>query len=390
MFTKLRVIELATVLAGPAVGQFFAELGAHVLKIENHNTGGDVTRSWRLSSESANSEYINAYFSTVNWGKQFVGIDISTNEGLAIFYDLIKEADILICNFKPGDDLKLKVDYETLASINPKLIYGHITGYGSNNNRVGFDAIIQAEAGFTFLNAEKGGNGHKMPVALMDVLAAHQLKEGLLVALLKRVENSLGTKVEVSLIQSGISALSNQALNYLHAGVIPKAMGSEHPNIVPYGSSFLTKDNEYLVLAVGTDKQFQLLCKVLEMSDIAFEDRFLSNKNRVENRKELNEILATNMLNFDIEFILNQCLMHNIPAGRINNMEQVFEQPEANELIILSDELNMRGLKQVVASNIESINLTTPKPIGFDTDKVLSQYLSSEKLIELKNKKVIA
>ena len=390
MFKNLKVVELATVLAGPAVGQFFAELGANVIKLENHNNGGDVTRSWRLGSESAQNEEVNAYFSTVNWGKQFVGIDISTKQGLSIFYDLIKDADILICNFKPGDEVKLKVDFDTLATINPKLIYGHITGYGSNNNRVGFDAIIQAEAGFTYLNAEKRANGHKMPVALMDVLAAHQLKEGLLVALLQRFQTNLGSKVEVSLIQSGISALSNQALNYLHAGVIPKAMGSEHPNIVPYGSSFLTKDNEYIVLAVGTDNQFQLLCKVLEISDTAFEERFLTNKNRVNNRVQLNEILVQTFVNFDIEFILNQCLIYNIPAGRINNMEQVFDQDEAKDLIILSDELNMRGLKQVVASNIEKINLTTPKSIGFDTNNVLSQYLSSEKLIELKNKKVIA
>lgn len=390
MFDNLKVVELSTVLAGPAVGQFFAELGANVIKIENHTNGGDVTRTWKLSNESPYLDVVSAYFSTVNWGKKFVAIDISTEQGLNLFYEIIKDADILICNFKPGDEIKLKVDFETLSNINNKLIYGHITGYGSNNNRVGFDAIIQAEAGFTFLNAEKGANGHKMPVALMDVLAAHQLKEGLLVALLKRVQSKSGSKVEVSLIQAGISALSNQALNYLHADTIPKAMGSEHPNIVPYGSSYLTKDNEYIVIAIGTDKQFQLMCKVLKINEIAFDIRFSTNPNRVDNRIALNEILVKVFAEFEISFLLNQCLAHNIPAGRINNMKQVFEQEEAKDLLLISNDLQMRGLKQIVASNVEKINLTTPKSIGFDTDKILSQYLSNEKLIELKNKKVIA
>ena len=180
----IKVLELASVLAGPGVGQFFAELGAEVIKVENLKTCGDVTRSWKSAGEETDDR--SAYFCSVNWGKQSIAIDLMTGEGREIVHHLAARSHIVIVSYKPGDADKLGVDYGSLSKDHPELIYGQITGYGSGNQRVGYDAIIQAEAGFMFMNGEPGGPSLKMPVALIDLLAAHQLKEAILIALLQR------------------------------------------------------------------------------------------------------------------------------------------------------------------------------------------------------------
>jgi crotonobetainyl-CoA:carnitine CoA-transferase CaiB-like acyl-CoA transferase len=274
-FSELKIVELASVLAGPSVGQFFAELGAKVYKIENPNTKGDVTRSWKLPSEDVNKT-VSSYYASANWGKENIIADISTDKGLSIVYNLIKEADVVIASYKPGDAQKLKVDYEMLKKLNPTIIYGLIIGYGENINRVGYDAIIQAETGFTYMNGERNGNPVKMPVAMMDLMAAHQLKEGILAALYVRAKTGKGDCVSVSLFEAGVSSLANQATNYLMANHIPERIGSDHPNIVPYGTLFTTKDEKLLVLAIGSDKQFEALCTVLGCAELAKDSRFLN------------------------------------------------------------------------------------------------------------------
>jgi len=147
----LKVVELASVLAGPAVGMFLAELGAEVIKIENPKTGGDSTRNWKLPSENPDSN-ISAYFCAVNWGKQYKFIDLKTQEGKNQVYTLCKDADIVIINFKPNDAKKLGMDYDTLKSINPKLLFAELTGYGNNDTRAAFDVILQAETGYMYMN----------------------------------------------------------------------------------------------------------------------------------------------------------------------------------------------------------------------------------------------
>ena len=183
-------MELASVLAGPSVGQFFAELGAEVIKIENPATGGDVTRSWKSAGEDTDDR--SAYFCSCNWGKKSVLIDLGDAGHRQKFYKLVETADIVIASYKPGDAEKLKVDYDSLSKINPRLVYGQITGYGLSDDRVGYDAVIQAESGFMDMNGYPQSDPLKLPVALIDVLAAHQLKEALLVALLNREKTGSG------------------------------------------------------------------------------------------------------------------------------------------------------------------------------------------------------
>jgi len=376
----LKVIELASVLAGPSVGAFLAELGAVVIKIENRLTRGDVTRSWKLPTESETID-ISSYFSSVNWGKYSIGLDIRTEQGLEIVYDLIAQSDIVLTSYKPGDAEKLRVDHETLRQLNPGLIYAHITGYGSNSHRPGYDAIIQAESGFTFMNGESDGGPVKMPVALMDVLAAHQVKEGILLALLRRERTGEGQYLEVSLIQSGAASLVNQAANWLVGGTIPQRMGSDHPNIAPYGTIFQTGDGKEIVLAVGTDRQFTRLCEILGIPEIASDTRFLSNTDRVKHREELKRTLQQFIEKLPRDEFLKQLTEKNIPAGGVCDMKEVFEKSEVRELLIEATSArgpSLQGLRTAVfISDSESAasEVLPPPHYGEHTEMILRRYL---------------
>ena len=389
MLKNLKVLELASVLAGPSVGQFFAELGADVIKVENLRTGGDVTRSWKTAGE--NTDNRSAYFCSVNWGKKSVAVDLNTTEGKSVVQKLATKSDIVIASYKPGDAAKLGVAYEQLTSNNRQLIYGQITGYGSDNDRVGYDAVIQAESGFVDLNGEKNGEPIKMPIALIDVLAGHHLKEGLLLALLHRERTGEGSLVEVSLIQAAVSSLVNQASNWLVGKKLPVRQGSAHPNIAPYGESFITKDNKRVLLAVGNDRQFFDLIKVLgigheglgighEVLGIGHEvlgSKFSTNQLRVENRTALNVLLQDRIGKMESKFFLDKANEKKIPAGIIQNVKEVFEIKEANELLIQAEGLiGVRGFAASSAS-WNRHDLMPPPHFGEHTEEVLKMLHSS-------------
>lgn len=359
IFKDLKVLELASVLAGPSVGQFFAELGATVLKVENP-AGGDVTRSWKGVGEMTDDR--SAYFCSVNWGKKSIALDLHTMDGRAFIQKIIPETDVVIASYKPGDAEKLGVDYASLCKLNPKIVYGMITGYGSDNPRVGYDAVIQAEAGFMFMNGEASGPSLKMPVALIDVLAGHQLKEGLLLALLNRERTGKGDCVQVSLLQTAVASLVNQATNYLVAGKIPAKHGSEHPNIAPYGDVFTTSDGKEIILAVGNDKQFQELCVLLGIAELSSDSRFKTNALRVVNRKELNVVLKENFSRFHSDTLVPEMHQAKIPAGVIQNLEQVFQSEEAKELLLEGD--GLKGVRTYAAKHaaMERTKKLTPPP----------------------------
>ncbi|MBI3519291.1 MAG: CoA transferase [Bacteroidetes bacterium] len=330
-FSDLKVIELAGVLAGPSAGLFFAELGATVIKIENPKTGGDVTRSWKLNSENA-SDTTSAYYWSVNAGKQVLFLDLSQEKELQEFYALVKTANVLITNYKLGDDLKLKVDYPTLKHLNPQLIYASINGFGASNARTAYDLILQAESGFMFMNGEKNAAPLKMPVALIDILAGHQLKEAILVALLHNYKTQQGAHVSVSLFDTAIASLANQATNWLIAHQLPIAQGSLHPNIAPYGELFTTQDNHTITFAIGSDKQFKHLCNILNLPLAAHPD-YLSNQLRVKNRDQLYLTLKEGIQQLSFDALFNGCLKHDVPIGKIRNLKEVFELPEAQHLL---------------------------------------------------------
>lgn len=337
MLSDLVIIDASTVLAGPSVGTFFAELGAKVIKIENPSIP-DVTRSWKLPSEDRNSP-ISAYFSSINFKKEYVSLDLRTDK--VRFFHLIEQADILISNFKAGDEEKFGISDDELRKINPRLICGKINGFGSKSDRVAYDLILQAETGFMSMNGTPESGPVKMPVAMIDVLAAHHLKEGILLALLKRSETNIGSTVTVSLYDAAVCSLVNQASNYLMSGEIPKRIGSLHPNIAPYGEIFKTKDNELITFAIGSDAHFKKLCDFLGCSQLVSDERFSQNPSRVIHRTALYQLLEAKIQLYAIKEILDQMLKDKVPAGKINDLKDVFQNDSAKELI---REENLEGI----------------------------------------------
>ena len=329
MFADLEVFDLSTVLAGPSVASFFAELGAKVTKIE-HPIHGDVTRSWRIPGEK---QEVTSYFSSINFRKEYITKDLILPSDYSWLLDRLPKIDVLIMNFKSSDYLKFNLTKEKLHAINPRLIIGSISGFGDNSDRVAYDLILQAESGIMAMNGEPNGSPNKMPIALIDVLAAHQLKEALLLALLKREKTNLGSWVSVSLYDTAVCSLVNQASAFLMNGIIPTRMGSLHPNIAPYGEIFRTKDEKLVTFAVGSDRQFQTLCKVLGCELISSNLDYATNEDRVKNRIKLMEELAPYILMYEAKELSDLALEHLIPLGVIKSLDEVFETLEAKALI---------------------------------------------------------
>ncbi|MFM8242547.1 MAG: CaiB/BaiF CoA transferase family protein [Crocinitomicaceae bacterium] len=345
-FSELKIIDLSTVLAGPSVGTFFAELGAEVIKIESPEFS-DVTRSWKLPTEDSESN-VCAYFSSVNYRKKYLQLDFSIANDLKQLMELLNDADILLMNFKKSSEEKFGLTTEILLKKFPKLIIGKISGFGEESDRIAYDLILQAETGFMSMNGTPDSGPVKMPVALIDVLAAHQLKEGILVALLNRISTNKGKKVSVSLYDAAVSSLANQASNYLMEKHIPKRIGSLHPNIAPYGEIFKTKDEVLVTFAIGSDLHFQKLTSLLKLSSMIEDERFSSNQNRVKNRVELAEIIEKEISKRNAQEILNGCHNNFIPAARIKNLAEVFQENEAQKLI-REEEISGKSTKRVTS-----------------------------------------
>jgi len=332
-FKGLKVIEIASVLAGPSVGMFFSEMGSQVTKIENKKSKGDVTRSWKLPSEAKDAT-VSAYFCAVNYNKSYQYLDLTNSDDLGYVKSQIIEADIVILNFKFGDDVKFGLDYESLSKNNSKLIYGTINGFGEDSERVAYDLILQAETGFMSMNGTPDSGPVKMPVALIDVLAGHQLKEGLLVALIERLKTNKGRKVSVSLYDSAVASLANQATNWLMGNHVAKPIGSTHPNICPYGELFTTVDGELITFAIGSNKQFYNLCDVLGCVQLVSDDRFKDNFSRVKNRIQLEQLISGKVSQWKSLDLINELHKKFVPVAKINSINEVFQNSKAKALIL--------------------------------------------------------
>lgn len=354
MLNDLLVIETAAVLAGPAVGMHFAELGARVVKLENKRSGGDVTRKWKLPEEDPGSP-ISAYFSSVNWGKQHHWVDLKSREGQIEFDGLIAQADVLITNHMAADAEKLGLQRERIKALNPRLIHGHIKGFATQPDRPAFDVVLQAETGYISMNGTDAAHMSKLPIAMIDVLAGHQLKEGILIALLQRERMGKGAYVEVSLEEAALTGLINQASNHLMTGVVPKPLGTLHPNIAPYGEVFTCADGGRIILAVGSDLQFAALCKVLQCPDLITDERFISNVARVHHRTGLEPLLRAVIRERKRATLLLELHAANVPAGAVNTVEEALATPVAKAMVLRE---SMNGVQTLrVAGNAFRIDL---------------------------------
>jgi crotonobetainyl-CoA:carnitine CoA-transferase CaiB-like acyl-CoA transferase len=330
---ELCVVETAAVLAGPAVGMFFAELGARVVKVENARTGGDVTRQWKLPVEDPASP-VSAYFSSVNLGKEHVRLDLKAPEDRERFDALLKDADVLITNHMAADADKLGLTRERLRAINPRLVHGHIKGFRDQPERPAFDVVLQAETGYIGMTGTDPAHLAKPPIALIDVLAAHQLKEGLLLALLQRSRTGCGAYVEVSLEEAALTGLINQASNHLMTGHVPAPIGTLHPNIAPYGEMLTCADGGAIILAVGSDAQFTALCTVLGLAHLPSDPAFATNAQRVVNRSALHAQLSHAATRWERDELLKALEAHGAPAGAVLRMDEVLATPAARAMVV--------------------------------------------------------
>lgn len=329
MLKNLKVVEFASVLAGPSVGMFFAELGAEVVKIE-HPDHPDVTRSWKLPTEKENAP-VSAYFSSINYKKRYIKLDLKDKKNYQSAMNLITKADVLLLNFKKGDAEKLGLNSKRLQEHNPQLIIGKISGYGKESDRVAYDLILQAETGFMSMNGTPKSGPVKMPVALIDVLAAHQLKEGILLALLERMKTKKGKIVSVSLYDTAVSSLVNQAANYLMNKHIPQRIGSLHPNIAPYGELFETKDKQLITFAIGSNIHFEKLMKILKLDELS--RQYPNNQERVKNRVVIAKKMQEKLNNWESEKLMSLLHKAYIPVGIVKNLRTVFKEKNAQNLV---------------------------------------------------------
>jgi crotonobetainyl-CoA:carnitine CoA-transferase CaiB-like acyl-CoA transferase len=333
---------------------FLAECGARVLKLEP--PGGDITRRWILANELPTMGR-SAYFCAVNWGKTSLVADLRDHEHQLRFRALIREVDILITNNLPHQEEDLELEWPGLHALNPRLIVGRINGYGKDSHRPGYDSIVQAESGFVSMNGPQGGPGHKMPVALMDVMAAHHLKEGLLLALIERMGHGMGKEVTVSLMDAGLASLTNQATNWWMGGHLPEPMGSEHPNIVPYGSTFACADRRQIALAVGSDAQFARLCKVLEWG---MNPEWATLSGRHQHKEALLSALASAFIRQDCTTWLRALETAQIPAGAVRGVNEALMTPEALRLHL--HDQGLHGLRTAVFVPGSGEDILPPPP----------------------------
>lgn len=325
----IKVVELARILAGPWTGQTLADLGADVIKVESPQ--GDDTRAWGppFVQDDAGDDRDAAYFHACNRGKRSIAVDFRTDEGQEVVRRLVADADVLIENFKVGGLAKYGLDYESLRAVNPKLIYCSITGFGQDGpyaHRAGYDFMIQGMGGIMDLTGEPDGSPQKTGVAFADIFTGLYGVIGILAALRRRDETGEGEWVDMALLDAQVGVLANQALNYFVSGKAPRRLGNAHPNIVPY-QVFPASDG-HLIIAVGNDGQFQRLCGVLGLPELATAPKFATNAARVASRSELVPLLIAETSARTRDDLLQALELEGVPAGPINSVEDVFNDAQ--------------------------------------------------------------
>lgn len=326
----LRVLELARILAGPWAGQILADLGADVIKVERKGPGDD-TRVWGPPFvEGTDGKPIgSAYFHSANRGKRSIEVDFDTDEGKRIIRKLAARSDILIENFKVGGLAKFGLDYKSLAPENPRLIYCSVTGFGQTGpyaKRAGYDLMAQGMAGLMDITGMPDGPPVKVGGAVSDIFTGVYSTVGILAALAQRERTGKGAYVDTALVDSTVGILANNAMNYLVSGKVPTRLGNAHANIVPY-QEFPAADG-HLIIASGNDSQFHKLCGVLGATEISGNPAYQDNVGRLTNRDKIIPELTAYTKKMKRDDLLAKLEAVGVPAGPINNIEQVFGDPQ--------------------------------------------------------------
>jgi crotonobetainyl-CoA:carnitine CoA-transferase CaiB-like acyl-CoA transferase len=334
----LRVLDLSRILAGPWATQLLADLGAEVIKVERPGDGDD-TRGWGppFVSGAHEADLFSAYYLAANRGKKSVALDLSSQDGREIIGSLASHCDVVVENFSVGAAKRLGFDFERLSSINPRLIYCSITGFGQtgpHKDKPGYDLLVQAMGGLMSITGSPEGEPMKVGVAVADLLTGLYATVAILAALNERHTSGLGQHIDLALLDVQIATLANQGMNFLASGKAPSRSGNAHPNIVPY-QAFATSDG-HVVIAVGNDAQFARFAAVVGLPELSADPRFLTNPDRVQNRAALIPILSQKIRSLQKRDLLKDLEENRVPAGPINDLHEVFGDPqiEARGLVV--------------------------------------------------------
>ena len=346
----VRVLDLSRVLAGPYATMVLADLGADVLKVE-HPDRGDDTRHWGPPFAGGEA----AYFLSVNRNKRSVGVDLKSPEGLEKVKKLAADADVVIENMKRGGLERLGLGYEALKERNPGLVYCSITGFGpgKDGDRPGYDFLIQARAGVMGITGfpEPNGEPTKVGVAIADILCGLHAATAILAALRKRDATGEGTRIEVPLFESTLSWLANRGQEYLVSGEDKGRMGNAHPTIVPY-QTFDASDKQ-IAVAVGNDAQFARLCETLGRAELAEDERFATNPDRVANREDLATLLQEEFSGRPADEWVGRIRDAGVPCGPVNTLAETLADEHLSSTDMLQEiEHPTAGVLQMLASPV--------------------------------------
>lgn len=373
----VRVLDFTRVLAGPLCTMLLADLGAEVIKVENPNRGDD-TRQWGPPWAGQMA----AYFASVNRNKRSIKLNLKSAQGQSLARDLAAESDVVIENFKLGQMKAFNLGYESLHEQNPALVYASITGFGQTGlyrERPGYDYVVQAMSGLMSITGEANGQPVKVGVAISDVIAGLFAANAVQAALRHAQRTGEGQHIDISLLDTQLAALVNIASNYLVSGENPPRYGNQHQNIVPY-QTFSAADGDF-VLAVGNDRQFRLLCHLIQEPTLAEDARFATNPARVEHRETLAQHLGEIFHQRTVSAWVELLLEAGIPAGPINTVEEALEDPHVQSRNLVREMTLASGdMLRYVASPLKLSQTppqyhSPPPELGAHTEVVLEEML---------------
>ena len=392
LLDDIRVLDLSRVLAGPYCTMVLAEYGADVVKVEEPGAG-DGTRSWGPPWVGDQS----AYFLAANRGKRSLTVNLKSAAGVAIVRRLAAQSDVVIENFKVGGAATLGLDYVTLSTLNPRLVYCSLTGYGQTGpyrDRPGYDFIIQAQGGLMSITGPENGEPHKVGVAIVDITAGLFAATAILAALHERERSGQGQYIDVALLDTQVAWLANVAQNYLATGEAPARFGNAHPSIVPY-APFPTADGSVAV-AVGSDDQYRRFCLAAGRPDLWDDARFRTNAGRVTHRAELIPLLCALFLTRSTQEWIALLLDIGVPVGAINSVAQALEDPQvlARAMVREVDHPTAGRIKVLGPApkfSRSATTVTAPPPLGYHTAEILAERLgyADDEIAELRRQGAI-
>lgn len=397
LLSGVRVLDLTRVLAGPYCGMLLADMGADVIKVENPS-GGDDSRSMGPFLGEGDTRQ-SAYYINFNRSKRGCTLNLKKPEAQKIFKKMVREADIVIENYRPGTMEKLGLGYETLKEINSGIIYGCVSGFGHTgpySKRAGYDIIGQAMGGLMGTTGWPGGEPTRTGTPMGDVLGGLNLTIGVLAALHRKQLTGLGEKVDVALVDSVVSAMTNITMIYLAEGRIPQRIGNRYESTYPY-DSFSAKDGS-VIIGAGNDKLYALLCDVMKMPELKTDVRFTSIADRVAHHSELKTIIDSWTVNYEIDEIVSLLNAAGVPSSSVNTLDRVVVEPQIAEYRNMFPTIEQSGIGEIkVTNNPQRLTETISGPskaaplLGEDNLSVYKEWLgySESEITELKNNGVI-